>query len=83
MVSAPPASPPSFPPNGATARGAHSISWRSVRVLRAGKIVQAPARVRALRHLQNHAHLPDGYTLDLPPGWAIDFMGFDADKQGE
>ena len=75
MCPAPPASPPPSPQAGAAARGA-PIPWRTLRVWRDGKEVQAPTRLRVLRHLREHGRVPDGYTLE--PKWsAIDFMGFD------
>ena len=80
MCPAPPVPPPPSPQAGAAARGV-PIPWRSVRVLRAGREVQANARLRILRHLREHGHLPDGYVLEPTKGWAIDFMGFD--EQGE
>lgn len=82
MSSPPSASSPPEPPTGSAARSA-PISWRNIRVWRAGTIVQAPTRLRVLRHIRNHGFLPEGYELEPAKGWAIDFMGFDTDEQGE
>jgi len=76
MCSAPATPPSSDPPQGLAARGAHSVSWRSLRVLRNGNEVQARVRLRILRHLREHGFIPDGYTIE--PKWSvIDFLGFE------
>jgi hypothetical protein len=81
-MASPPVVPSSpCPPQGAAARPA-VFSWRSVVVLRGNRPVSGTERTKALRHLQNHGRLPDGYTIEPAKGWAIDFIGFDA-PQGD
>jgi hypothetical protein len=81
-MASPPVVPPSLSPQAGEAARPAVFSWRSVVVLRGNRPVSGAERTKALRHLQSHGRLPDGYTIEPAKGWAIDFLGFDA-QQGD